>query len=73
MVGKPRLKACRNCGALVYRDTNVCPICGATSFTEAWEGMIVIVDPESSIAKELKIDKPGMYALKVSGRVVVRK
>ncbi|MEB3773726.1 MAG: DNA-directed RNA polymerase, subunit E'' [Desulfurococcales archaeon] len=70
MAGKPKLKACRNCGALVPRDVNVCPVCGGTSFTEAWEGMIVILDESSLLARKLGISKPGMYALKVSGRVV---
>ena len=72
MAGKPKLKACRNCGALVPKDANVCPICGSTSFTEAWEGMVIIIDPESLLAKELKIEKPGMYAIKVAGRIVRR-
>ncbi len=72
MAGKPKLKACRNCGALVPKDTNVCPICGSTSFTEAWEGMVIIIDPKSLLAMELKIEKPGMYAIKVAGRIVRR-
>jgi len=70
---KPRLKACRKCGALVTLDTRVCPNCGSTEFTENWEGMIIIEYPELSLlAKELNIDKPGIFAIKVAGRVVKR-
>lgn len=60
------LKACRKCKALVEREAEVCPICGSRDFTEDWEGMIVIIDPEKSdIAKLLKIEKPGRYAIKI--------
>ncbi|MEB3862063.1 MAG: DNA-directed RNA polymerase, subunit E'' [Desulfurococcales archaeon] len=73
MAGKPRLKACRNCGALVPRDASVCPVCKSTSFTEDWEGMVIIISTDSVLASELEIEKPGMYAIKVSGRIVKRK
>ena len=70
---KPKLKACRKCGALVDPKVNVCPFCGSTEFTDNWEGMIVITDTStSSLAKELGIDKPGIYAIRVAGRVVKR-
>lgn len=70
---KPSLKACRRCGALVPLDAKVCPVCGSTEFTDNWEGMIIITDPEQSeIAKALKIDKPGMFAIRIGGRVVKR-
>ncbi|MCE4628472.1 MAG: DNA-directed RNA polymerase, subunit E'' [Desulfurococcales archaeon] len=71
---RPLLKACRKCGALVPPDTRVCPVCGSTEFTDNWEGMIVIADPEKSeLAKELGIDKPGIFAIRVGGRVVKRR
>ncbi|MCE4624742.1 MAG: DNA-directed RNA polymerase, subunit E'' [Desulfurococcales archaeon] len=70
---RPPLKACRRCGALVALDVKVCPFCGSTEFTDSWEGMVIILDPErSEIAKELGIDKPGAFAIKVGGRVVKR-
>ncbi|MET1160679.1 MAG: transcription elongation factor subunit Spt4 [Thermoprotei archaeon] len=59
-------KACRKCRALVDRDTEVCPICGSRDFSDEWEGMVIIFDPEKSrIAKILNIEKPGRYAIKV--------
>ncbi len=70
---KPRLKACRRCGALVPLEERVCPICGSTEFSEDWEGMVIIVDPEKSLlASEIGITRPGMYAIRVAGRVVRR-
>ncbi|MCD6301436.1 MAG: DNA-directed RNA polymerase, subunit E'' [Staphylothermus sp.] len=64
--GKP-FKACRKCKALVNKETNVCPVCGSSDFTDEWEGMVIILDPENSeIAKMLGITKPGRYAIKVA-------
>ncbi len=64
--GKP-FKACRKCHALVDKHAEVCPICGSRDLTDDWEGMVIIIDPEKSvIAKELGIDKPGRYAIKVT-------
>ncbi len=60
-------KACRRCRALVNRDTEICPICGSREFSDEWEGVVIIIDPErSELAKVLNIDKPGRYALKVT-------
>ncbi len=60
-------KACRRCKALVERDAIECPICGSRDFTDEWEGMVIIIDPEKSeIAKALGISKPGRYAIKVT-------
>ena len=59
-------KACRKCKALVERDVDVCPICNSRDFSEDWEGIVVIIDPEKSeVAKILGITKPGRYALRV--------
>ena len=64
--GKP-FKACRKCKALVSKETNICPVCGSSDFTDEWEGMAIIIDPENSeIAKMLGITKPGRYAIKVA-------
>lgn len=71
---KPKLKACKKCGALVSSDANVCPVCGSTEFTTNWEGMVIIIDPErSELARELMITKAGAYAIRVAGRVVKRR
>ena len=67
-----RFVACKSCGALVSPESRVCPICGSTQFSEAWEGMVIIIDKESVLAKNLNIEKPGGYVIKVAGRVVQR-
>jgi len=60
------LKACVKCKRLVEPKVEVCPNCGSRVFSDDWEGLVVILDPESSIVSErLGIEKPGMYALKV--------
>ncbi|WFO76031.1 DNA-directed RNA polymerase, subunit E'' [Desulfurococcaceae archaeon MEX13E-LK6-19] len=65
-VKRKPLKACRKCRALVEREAEVCPLCGSRDFTEDWEGMVVIIDPEKSdVARLLEIKKPGRYAIKV--------
>ncbi len=70
---KPKLKACKRCGALVNLNSNVCPVCGSTEFTDNWEGMIVITNPQGSeLAKELGLETPGIYAIRVAGRVIKR-
>ncbi len=59
-------KACRKCKALVDRNTSECPICGSREFSEEWEGVVIVLDPEKSeIAKLLGVEKPGRYAIKV--------
>jgi len=68
---KPPLKACLRCGALVPNDVGSCPVCGSSDFTEEWSGMIIILDEESHVAKVTGL-KPGMYAIKVAGKVIVK-
>jgi len=58
-------KACRKCRLLVMHEEEKCPNCGSTDFTDDWQGVAVIIDPESRIAKTLNIKKPGRYAIKV--------
>jgi DNA-directed RNA polymerase subunit E" len=42
-----------------------CAICNVSS-SRNWSGFLIIIDPEKSdIAKELKIELPGEYALRV--------
>lgn len=65
-IQKPPFKACRKCKYLVPHDEEKCPKCGSTDFTEEWEGMVIIIDPEDSkIAEILGIKEPGRYAIKV--------
>ncbi|MDL5362264.1 transcription elongation factor subunit Spt4 [Halalkalicoccus sp. NIPERK01] len=59
-------KVCRDCHRVVDPDTNACPSCGSTSFTEDWAGYVVIAHPEESeIAREMQVTEAGEYALKV--------
>lgn len=60
-------KACKRCRALVEREVAECPICGSRNFSDEWEGVVIVIDPEkSNIAKALGIVKAGRYAIKVT-------
>ena len=60
----PVEKACKKCKRIVRGKQ--CPICKGQELTTHWRGLIVILDPEKSeLAKELNIELPGEYALKV--------
>ena len=58
---------CRDCHrVLEVDDGEQCPSCGSNLLTEDWAGYVVIAHPESSdIAREMEVDEPGRYALKV--------
>ena len=56
-------KACKTCKRLV--KGNVCPACKSTDLTKNWKGILVIIDPNSEIAKEAGISAPGKYAVRV--------
>jgi len=58
-----RTQACRNCKRFTTEKT--CPICKSTNLSTSWKGVVVIVNPESEIAKTLEISEPGKYALYV--------
>lgn len=63
---KPLYKACRKCKALVPHDVQKCPVCSSTSFTDDWEGIVIILKvEESKSARIMEIKKPGKYAIKV--------
>ncbi len=57
------MKACRECHKLV--EGNICPICKTSHLTDDWNGMVVIFDLNSEIAKKLNISGLGKYALRV--------
>lgn len=57
-------KACKKCRAIVLKGT-VCPVCKSTDLTSSFQGIVVIFDAESEIAKKLGITTPGKYAVKV--------
>jgi DNA-directed RNA polymerase subunit E" len=56
------VRACKLCKRLV--KGNLCPACKTTELTRNWKGVLVIIDPDSEIAKEAKIIAPGKYAIK---------
>jgi len=56
-------KACRICRKLV--KGNLCPVCKTTDVTTNWRGIIVVINPESEIAKEAGITASGKYAIRV--------
>ena len=59
-----KVKVCKKDKLFVEGD--LCPICKKDSFTSSWQGRIAFIDPKSSrIAKEMDIDYPGEYAIKI--------
>lgn len=60
----PVEKACKRCKRIT--TAKQCPICKSQELTPNWRGLVVILDPEKSeMAKQLNIEVPGEYALKV--------
>ena len=59
-----KTKVCKKCKLFVEGD--LCPICKKDSFTSSWQGRIAFIDTkDSKIAKEMGIEVPGEYAIKV--------
>jgi DNA-directed RNA polymerase subunit E" len=59
-----REKACKTCKLIYHEDS--CPSCGKKDVSDSFKGKVEIVDNEKSkIAKELKINKNGTYAIKL--------
>jgi DNA-directed RNA polymerase subunit E" len=56
-------KACRLCNRLV--KGNRCPECKSTNISDDWSGLVIILDPNSQIAKRINVKKDGRYALTV--------
>jgi len=57
-------KACRDCHAITTES--ICPNCKTPSLSDDFTGLVIIFDPEdSAIAKVMKINKKGRYALRV--------
>ena len=57
-------KACKKCKAIVLKGS-VCPVCKSTDLTSSFQGVVVIFNADSEIAKKLGITAPGKYAIKV--------
>ncbi|MEM2341692.1 MAG: transcription elongation factor subunit Spt4 [Candidatus Bathyarchaeia archaeon] len=57
-------RACRRCHYIT--EEKVCPNCKSTDLSEDFSGLVIIFDPKNSaIAKVMKIEKKGRYAIKV--------
>jgi len=57
-------KACKNCKLIYVGDA--CPSCGKKESSDVFKGRVEIVNSEiSELAKELKINKNGVYAIKI--------
>lgn len=57
-------KACKRCKLIVHGKQ--CPICKGQELTTNWRGLAIILNPDKSeIAKQLGVEIPGEYALKV--------
>ncbi|MBI2583854.1 MAG: hypothetical protein HYW25_04255 [Candidatus Aenigmarchaeota archaeon] len=57
-------KACRLCKRIVNAGS-ICPSCKGSDLTTSHQGIVVIYDVESEIAKRLGIKEPGQYVLKI--------
>ena len=58
-----KLKACKKCRFI--HEAEKCPKCGSTQNTESWKGRIEVFNPEiSEIAKNVKLEEKGTYAIK---------
>lgn len=57
-------KACKHC-KLIYEGDS-CPHCERKETSDTFKGRVEILNPEKSeLAKELKITKKGLYAVKI--------
>jgi len=57
-------KVCKKCKIFVQKEK--CPLCQGNAFVDNWEGRFYIFDAEKSeVAKNLKINSKGEYAIKV--------
>jgi DNA-directed RNA polymerase subunit E" len=56
-------KACRTCRRLV--KGNICPVCKNSELATGWKGLLLVIDPNSEIAKEAGITSPGKFAIKI--------
>jgi len=58
-------KACKICRT-IFVDGSICPECGSNQNTDNYKGKILVLDAQKSeIAKNLKLEKNGEFAIKV--------
>ena len=56
-------KACRKCRLIVNGD--ICPNCKESDLTKAFEGFILLINPEGEVGHAIGATTPGKYALKI--------
>ncbi len=60
----PPHKVCKQCKTIIEHGAK-CPECGSDEIGESFKGRVAILDPEQSeIAKNLKLNKKGVYAVR---------
>ena len=58
-------KVCKQCKTIIESGSK-CPECGSTEVGDSFKGRVAVINPEQSeIAKNLKLTKKGVYALRV--------
>ena len=56
-------KMCKLCKRLVTGDK--CPVCQSDKLNENWKGRVIVIDAsQSEIAKKMKLDSAGEFALR---------
>ncbi|MFH1649829.1 MAG: transcription elongation factor subunit Spt4 [Candidatus Woesearchaeota archaeon] len=59
-----KTKACKNCKAITQTET--CPVCHGNNLTASWQGRITFINVDKSfIGKQIGVEKPTEYAIKV--------
>jgi DNA-directed RNA polymerase subunit E" len=56
-------RACKICKRIL--EKNECPVCKSKDTTTNFQGMVVVFNAESEVAKKLGITAPGKYAIRV--------
>jgi DNA-directed RNA polymerase subunit E" len=57
-------KACRECHLISQGST--CPNCKTASLSDDFSGLVIVFDPKgSAIARAMKVERKGRYALRV--------
>jgi DNA-directed RNA polymerase subunit E" len=46
-------------------EGEICPACKSNDLTKNWKGLLIVIDPDSELAREAGIVAPGKYAVKV--------
>lgn len=65
VISAKMFKACKNCKALVSREQTTCPVCSGNSFTDEWEGMVILLSDSSELYEVMGVKKPWRYAINI--------